>query len=143
MLHDSRFGFGHAHPHRGFLFLFLPVVVLLYWLVPRGYARLTFLIVASCVFYGLWDWRYIPLLLGTTLVDWAAGWAIVRSKSQRRRKLLLAVAIAVNIGLLAYFKYRGFFFTSMNGLLKLTGMGEPLPLLRVLLPVGVSFFASV
>jgi alginate O-acetyltransferase complex protein AlgI len=122
-----------------FLFLFLPVVVLLYWLIPRGYARLTFLIVASCVFYGLWDWRYIPLLLGTTLVDWAAGWAIVRSKSQRRRKLLLTVAVAINIGLLAYFKYRGFFFTSMNGLLKLTGMGEPLPLLRVLLPVGVSF----
>jgi len=124
----------------GFLFLFLPVVVLLNWLIPRGYARLTFLIVASCVFYGLWDWRYIPLLLGTTLVDWAAGWAIVRSEDQRRRKLLLAAAIAVNIGLLAYFKYRGFFFTSMDGLFKLMGMGEPLPLLRVLLPVGVSFY---
>ena len=124
----------------GFLFVFLPVVVLLYWLIPRGYARLTFLIVASCVFYGLADWRYIPLLLGTTLVDWAAGWAIARSPEGRRRKLLLAAAVAVNIGLLAYFKYRGFFFTSMDGLLKLMGMGEPLPLLRVLLPVGVSFY---
>jgi alginate O-acetyltransferase complex protein AlgI len=124
----------------GFLFLFLPVVVLLYWLIPRGYARLTFLIVVSCVFYGLWDWRYIPLLLGTTLVDWAAGWAIVHSENQRRRKLLLAAAVAVNIGLLAYFKYRGFFFSSMDGLFKLMGISEPLPLLRVLLPVGVSFY---
>ena len=124
----------------GFLFLFLPAVVLLYWLIPRGYARLSFLIVASCAFYGLWDWRYIPLLLGTTLVDWAAGWLIVHNRDVRRRKLLLAVAIVINLGLLAYFKYRGFFFTSMDGLFSLMGMGEPLPLLRVLLPVGVSFY---
>ena len=47
-----------------FLLVFLPVVVVLYWLIPRGYPRLLFLIVASLVFYGLWDWRYIPLLLG-------------------------------------------------------------------------------
>ena len=124
----------------GFIFLFLPVVVVLFWLIPRGYPRLTFIIVASCVFYGLWDWRYLPLLLGTTLVDWAAGHFIARMEAGRRRKLLLAAAIAVNLGLLAYFKYRGFFFSSMDGLLKLLGAGEPLPILRVLLPVGVSFY---
>jgi alginate O-acetyltransferase complex protein AlgI len=124
----------------GFLFLFLPVVVVLFWLIPRGYPRLTFIIVASCVFYGLWDWRYVPLLLGTTLVDWAAGHVIARMEAGRRRKLLLAAAIAVNLGLLAYFKYRGFFFSSMDGLFKLLGAGEPLPILRVLLPVGVSFY---
>ena len=124
----------------GFLFVFLPVVVLLYWLIPRGYARLLFLIVASCVFYGLWDWRYIPLLLGTTLIDWVAGWLIVHNKAGRRRKLLLAAAITVNLALLAYFKYRGFFFDSMDGLFSLLGMGEPLPMLRVLLPVGISFY---
>ena len=56
-----------------FLLLFLPVVVVLYWVIPRGYARLLFLVAASLVFYGLWDWRYIPLLLATTLVDWVAG----------------------------------------------------------------------
>ena len=123
-----------------FLFLFLPVVVVLYWLIPRGYPRLTFLIVASCVFYGLWDWRYVALLLVTTLVDWAAGHFIVRMEPGRRRKLLLAAAIAVNLGLLAYFKYRGFFFSSLDGLFKLVGAGEPLPVLRVLLPVGVSFY---
>jgi len=86
----------------GFLFVFLPVVVLLYWLLPRGILRLLFLIVASCVFYGLWDWRYIPLLLGTTLVDWVAGEALARLEGPRRRKLLLAGAIAVNLALLAY-----------------------------------------
>ncbi len=56
-----------------FLLIFLPVVVVLYWLIPRGYARLLFLIAASLVFYGLWDWRFVPLLLATTLVDWVAG----------------------------------------------------------------------
>ena len=124
----------------GFLFIFLPVVVVLYWVIPRGYARLLFLIVASCLFYGLWDWRYVPLLLLTTMVDWAAGKAISRSQNGRRRKLLLAAAITVNIGLLAYFKYRGFFFNSMDGIFRLLGMNEPLPALRVLLPVGVSFY---
>jgi len=124
----------------GFLFVFLPVVVVLYWVAPRGIPRLLFLIVASCVFYGLWDWRYIPLLLGTTLVDWAAGEALARMKGPRRRKLLLAGAIAVNLALLAYFKYRGFFFAQTNGLLRLLGAGEPLPALRVFLPIGISFY---
>ncbi len=124
----------------GFLLYFLPAVVVLYWVVPRGYPRLVFLIVASSLFYGLWDWRYLPLLYGTTLVDWVAGRFISRSESGRRRKLLLAGAIAVNLGLLGYFKYRGFFLDSLNGLAGLFGADEPLPVLKVLLPVGVSFY---
>ncbi|MFA4965595.1 MAG: MBOAT family O-acyltransferase, partial [Thermoleophilia bacterium] len=123
-----------------FLLVFLPTVVLLYWLAPRGLPRIAYLVLASCLFYGLWDWRYLPLLLGTTLVDWAAGHAIARSEAGRRRKALLAAAIAVNVGLLAYFKYRGFFFSSLDGLFRLLGAGEPLPALKVLLPVGVSFY---
>ena len=123
-----------------FLLVFLPVAVVLFWLVPRGLPRLTYLVVISCVFYGLWDWRYVPLLLAATLVDWVAGHYIVRAETQRRRKTILAAAIALNIGLLAYFKYRGFFLGSMNGLLGLLGADEPLPALKVLLPVGISFY---
>jgi alginate O-acetyltransferase complex protein AlgI len=124
----------------GFLFVFLPLAVVLYWLVPRGLPRVTYVVVASCVFYGLWDWRYIPLLLGTTLVDWVAGHAIARSATGGRRKVLLALAVVVNLGLLAYFKYRGFFVGSLDGLFRLLGADEPLPTLKVLLPVGVSFY---
>ena len=123
-----------------FLLVFLPVAVVLFWLVPRGLPRLTYLVVISCVFYGLWDWRYVPLLLAATLVDWVAGHYIARAESPRRRRTILAVAIALNIGLLAYFKYRGFFLGSMNGLLGLLGADEPLPALKVLLPVGISFY---
>ncbi len=123
-----------------FLLLFLPLVVALYWLAPRGLPRLLFLIAASCVFYGLWDWRYVPLLLATTLADWVAGRLLAGTGDVRRRKLLLAAALTVNVGLLAYFKYRGFFLDSMDGLLALGGLDRPFPALRFILPVGVSFY---
>ncbi len=128
-----------------FLLIFLPVVVVLYWVIPRGYARLLFLIAASLLFYGLWDWRYVPLLLGTTLVDWAAGQLMARREgaegaAARRRKLILVVAIAINLSFLAYFKYRGFFVDSLDGIFKMVGAGKPLPALRILLPIGISFY---
>ena len=128
-----------------FLLIFLPLVGVLFWVIPRGYPRLLFLSAASLVFYGLWDWRYIPLLLGTTLVDWVAGRLLSRREGEegvdgRRRKLVLAAAVAINLGILGYFKYRGFFVNSLDGLFRLVGAGEPLPALRVLLPIGISFY---
>ncbi|NLE23598.1 MAG: MBOAT family protein [Actinobacteria bacterium] len=126
-----------------FLLVFLPTVVILYWLVPRGYPRLVFLIVASLVFYGLWDWRFIPLLLATTLTDWVAGRYLAKSEAEgasRRRKLILAAAVTVNLAFLGYFKYRGFFVEQFDGILQLLGAGEPLPALKLLLPIGISFY---
>ena len=126
-----------------FLLIFLPVVVVLYWLVPRGYPRMLFLIAASLVFYGLWDWRFIPLLLGSTLVDWVAGHYLAGSEAEggsRRRKLLLAAAVTVNLALLGYFKYRGFFVDQLDGILGLVGADADLPALELLLPIGISFY---
>ncbi len=126
-----------------FLLIFLPVVVVLYWVMPRGYARLLFLVAASLVFYGLWDWRFIPLLLATTLVDWVAGRSLAASEAEgasRRRKLILAAAVAVNLAFLGYFKYRGFFVDQLDGILRLLGAGEPLPPVEMLLPIGISFY---
>ena len=128
-----------------FLLIFLPVVVVLYWVIPRGYARLLFLIAASLLFYGLFDWRFVPLLLGTTLVDWVAGQLMARGEraegvAARRRKLILVAAIAINLGFLGYFKYRGFFVDSLDGVFRLVGAGKPLPALRILLPIGISFY---
>ena len=128
-----------------FLLIFLPVVVVLYWVLPRGYPRLLFLVAASLVFYGLWDWWYVPLLLATTLVDWVAGHELARTEAEgegagRRRKLILAAAVAVNLAFLGYFKYRGFFVESLDGIFRLIGAGEPLPAIKVLLPIGISFY---
>lgn len=126
-----------------FLLVFLPVVVVLYWLAPRGYPRLLVLITASLFFYGLWDWRYIPLLLGTALADWVAGRRLADTVAEgagRRRKLILAAAVAVNLALLGYFKYRGFFVDSLDGIFGLLGAHRPLGAISALLPVGVSFY---
>ena len=128
-----------------FLLIFLPVVVVLYWVIPRGYARLLFLVAASLLFYGLWDWRYIPLLLATTLADWVAGRSLAASAAEgegasRRRKLILAAAVTVNLAFLGYFKYRGFFVDQLDGILRLVGSGEPLPAVEMLLPIGISFY---
>ena len=85
----------------------------------------------------------MPLLLATTLVDWVAGHYLAKSEAEgtgRRRKLLLAAAVAVNLAFLGYFKYRGFFVDSLDGVFRLIGAGEPLPALKVLLPIGISFY---
>jgi alginate O-acetyltransferase complex protein AlgI len=126
-----------------FLLAFLPVVVVIYWLAPRGYPRMLFLIAASLVFYGLWDWRYIPLLLATTLVDWVAGHSLAKSEAEgasRRRKLILAAAVTINLAFLGYFKYRGFFVDQFDGIFRLLGADEPLSAVKVLLPIGISFY---
>ena len=126
-----------------FLLVFLPVVVVLYWVIPRGYPRLLVLIAANLLFYGLWDWRYVPLLLATALADWLAGHYLARSEDEggsRRRKFLLAAAVAVNLAFLGYFKYRGFFVDSLDGVFKLIGAGKPMPAVRLLLPIGISFY---
>jgi D-alanyl-lipoteichoic acid acyltransferase DltB (MBOAT superfamily) len=126
-----------------FLLVFLPVVVVLCWVVPRGYPRLVFLIVASLVFYGLWDWRFIPLLLATTLTDWVAGRYLATSEADgasRRRKLILAAAVIINLAFLGYFKYRGFFIDQLDGVLGLVGADADLPAVKLLLPIGISFY---
>ncbi|MEZ5125921.1 MAG: MBOAT family O-acyltransferase [Thermoleophilia bacterium] len=124
----------------GFLLAFLPVVVVVYWLVPRGRARLVFLFLASCVFYGYWSWRFVPLLLVATLVAWVAGRLLVVSSTRRRRRAILCAAVFVNVSLLAYFKYRGFFLDSIDGALRLARANDSLPVLDVILPIGISFY---
>jgi alginate O-acetyltransferase complex protein AlgI len=123
-----------------FLFAFLPVTLLVYWLIPASTWRLAALTLASCVFYAYWDWRYLPVMLLSTSADWVAGEIMVRSSSPHVRRAALIGALVVNLGVLGVFKYMGFFFTQLNGMAGLFGGAAPLPVLRVVLPIGISFY---
>lgn len=96
------------------------------------------LCIASCVFYAAWDYRYLVLLLLISGIDFYCAARISAADDARRQKYWLAVSIITNLGLLAYFKYTGFFLDNANALLKLTGW--QLPLVRVFLPAGISFY---
>ncbi len=124
-----------------FLFAFLPAVLIGWWGLSRWkQPRLAFLTVASWFFYAWWDWRYLPVLIGATSIDFVAGRWIAATDDEPRRRLLLASSLATNVGILAYFKYSGFFFGSLNGIGSALGLGAPLPSLHVVLPIGISFY---
>ncbi len=118
--------------------LFLSIVWPVWRLLPaRG--RPVWLVVASLVFYGWWDWRFLFLLVGSALVDFFCARAIPSASAQGRRRLVL-VSVLVNLGVLALFKYSGFLVGELNGLMALAGSELVLPALSVVLPVGLSFY---
>jgi alginate O-acetyltransferase complex protein AlgI len=123
-----------------FLFAFLPLALAGWWGIRGKNARLCFLTIASWVFYSWWDWRFLPLMLTSTTVDYLAALALARTSVERRRRLLLASSLSANLLLLGYFKYASFFLNSLNGLGSTLGFGAHLPTLNVLLPIGISFY---
>lgn len=118
---------------------FFAVVLLLYWRLPlRGQNQL--LLLASYIFYGYWDWRYLGLLAASTVVDYYVGYYLVRIDDAHKRKLLITVSIVMNLTFLGFFKYFGFFVDSFADLLRTLGFEPHLPVLQIVLPVGISFY---
>jgi alginate O-acetyltransferase complex protein AlgI len=105
---------------------------------PRAWRWL--LLVASYVFYGWWDWRFLGLIGASTVVNRWLGAALHRAEDPKRRLRLVQAAAAVNLGTLGFFKYYGFFVLSLEGALRGLGLEVSLPLLEIVLPVGISFF---
>jgi len=122
--------------------IFLPIVFSLYWFVfgktRRGQNVL--LLIASYVFYGWWDWRFLGLILFSTVVDFLVGLGLGREKHPGRRKILLMISIFVNLGFLGYFKYANFFLDNLAGLFSFFGWQIPVGSLNLILPVGISFY---
>jgi D-alanyl-lipoteichoic acid acyltransferase DltB (MBOAT superfamily) len=119
--------------------LFLPCVVAAYWLVPHRF-RWILLLLASYTFYASWRLGYVLLLIASTLVDYAVGRGLAATADRRRRRGLLLLSLALNLGLLFFFKYWNFFGTSLGAASRWLGAGLEIPLHDVLLPLGISFY---
>jgi D-alanyl-lipoteichoic acid acyltransferase DltB (MBOAT superfamily) len=120
--------------------IFLPIVLGGYWLL-RGHKRQNLLLlIASYVFYGAWDVRFLLLMWFTTLVDYAVGRSLQRETDERRRQRTLVISLVVNLGVLATFKYFGFFTDSFSDLANAAGFQVNPPTLQLLLPIGISFY---
>ncbi|WP_420631805.1 MBOAT family O-acyltransferase [Candidatus Leptofilum sp.] len=129
------------------IFLGFFVIVYALYLLLNKHVRWqnVLLLVASYYFYGRWDWRFLSLILISTLVDFYVGRAIgaipTDSPANRtRRKQLLAVSMIVNLGILGFFKYFNFFAASFTDLLNLAGLQADAITLKIILPVGISFY---
>jgi len=122
--------------------LFLPLVLLVYVLLRRAGLRAqnAWMLIASYVFYGWWDWRFLGLLFGTTLNDYLVGLGLERTEKQSTRRGLILLSIGVNLGVLGFFKYYNFFVSSFIEAFAGIGVHLEAPTLKVILPVGISFY---
>jgi len=122
--------------------IFLPVVFSLYWFVfNKNLRRQNLLLVAaSYFFYGWWDWRFLSLIIFSTLVDFTVGKAIAKQNDKGKRKSLLWLSILVNLGFLGFFKYCNFFLDNFILAFSLFGMEISSNSLNIILPVGISFY---
>ena len=122
--------------------LFLPIVFSLYWFVTSKSLTLQniLIVIASYFFYGWWDWRFLSLIVFSTVVDYTVGQQLRRLDNQRKRKLLLWISIIVNLGFLGFFKYYDFFLDNFIAAFSFFGQKIQGNSLNVILPVGISFY---
>jgi len=118
---------------------FFLVVYALYRALPHR-AQNWMLVGASYYFYAAWDWRFLGLLLGSTVVDYFVARALVRIEAPGRRRAVLLVSLAFNLGMLGFFKYFNFFADSLRGIFGLVGWRLDPVTLHVILPIGISFY---
>tara|TARA_B110000503_G_scaffold11200_1_gene15271 strand:+ start:54 stop:1502 length:1449 start_codon:yes stop_codon:yes gene_type:complete len=122
--------------------IFLPIVFLLYWFVANKNLKLQnfLIVVASYLFYGWWDWRFLSLILFSTLIDYSVGIRLSKQDNISKRKILLWISILVNLGFLGFFKYYNFFLD--NFITAFSFFGTPINVkgLNIILPVGISFY---
>src|SRR5271154_6526707 len=121
-------------------FLFFAIVLLVYWSLRSNEARKNFLLCASYFFYGSWDWRFAGMLLVLSAGDWFFALRLAGTEEARARKVYVTASLAMNLSVLAFFKYFHFFVGSAIALAEAMGFSLSEPTLKIILPVGVSFF---
>jgi alginate O-acetyltransferase complex protein AlgI len=126
-----------------FAIFFLVVYAASWLLMPRLRLWKVMIVAAGYVFYGWWDWRFVLLLVAATVLNQGFGVQIARARARgsggATARRWLALAVVVNVAALGAFKYFDFFAVNLDGVLTTLGLGAPLPLLQIVLPVGISF----
>lgn len=122
--------------------IFLPVVFFLYWFVVNKNLKFqnTLIVLVSYVFYGWWDWRFLSLIIFSTVVDYLVGQKLRTEHQPINRKVLLWLSIIVNLGFLGFFKYYNFFLDNFLDAFTLFGAQIKANSLNIILPVGISFY---
>jgi len=122
--------------------IFLPMVFMLYWFVANRsvQGRNLLVIAASYVFYGWWDWRFLSLIILSSVVDFAVGRQLGSTENERQRRSLLTISVLLNLGLLGFFKYYNFFVESFIDAFATLGVTLQASSLNIILPVGISFY---
>ena len=121
-------------------FLFFIVAFFLLFFNLKGKGRLWFCLLGSYFFYGWWDWRFLALIVASTLVDFWLGRSIGMEQDSMKRKKWLITSMVMNLGFLGFFKYFNFFADSFSEVLGFFGMHASWHTLHIILPVGISFY---
>lgn len=122
--------------------VFLPIVFIVYWFLSfkKKPIQNLVLLLASYLFYAFWDWRFLGLIFGSSILDYALALFITKNKTKSSKRLLVGTSIAVNLGLLGFFKYFNFFIESFQEVFTLFGSSIGGSTLDIILPVGISFY---
>jgi len=122
--------------------VFLPIVFILYWFVTNKNLKLQNLLIvlASFLFYGWWDFRFLTLIFFSTTIDYLIGLGLSKEQDKTKRKILLWVSICFNLGFLGFFKYYNFFLDNFISAFSFFGSDIKLNSLSIILPVGISFY---
>jgi len=122
--------------------IFLPIVFIFYWFLTNRNLDVqnSLVVIASYVFYGWWDWRFLSLIIFSTCVDFFVGLSLKNQENKLRRKLLLLLSLSINIGFLGFFKYYNFFLDNFISAFSFFGREISGSSLHIILPVGISFY---
>ncbi len=122
--------------------IFFPVVFILYWFVSNKNFRSQniLLLISSYYFYACWDWRFLFLLIFSTLLDYVTGLKMCEAKDQKEKKIWFILSVAINLGFLGVFKYYNFFAESFAEMAGAFGFQVNIWTLKLILPVGISFY---
>lgn len=123
-------------------FIFLTIFFLIYWLLlnKKIKSQNLFIVISSYIFYSFWNWKFLSIIIFSTLIDYTSGLLIYREKRKLNKQLLLGLSILVNIGILVTFKYYNFFIDNFILISSFFGLKTNLKSLEIILPVGISFY---